>query len=166
MLSEKQLEEMYAENQIRKKLHIYIRGIDRWDKGALLKVFHKDSEVHNGPWFEGTGMAFIENAMDDLNNYTMSYHQISTSLITVEGDTAGSETYVFACFRSVDNGKMIQQNCRGRYCDEWIFEDGEWWIKNRRFLQDIDDFVDIRKDGPVFGGARDKSDPTYAVLKY
>ena len=54
----------------------------------------------------------------------------------------------------------------GRYIDEWAVLDREWKITNRKYIMDVSDVRDIINDaGQTGGGSRDKTDPSYTVLR-
>ena len=64
----------------------------------------------------------------------------------------------------MQDDKLIQIRVWGRYLDEWSRRDGHWRIDKRLTLFDFDEVREVsemvRRDI-----SRDRSDPSYAVLK-
>ena len=64
-------------------------------------------------------------------------HQVTNILIEVDGDRAGSESYVTArLWNRSESGEIIQLVAVGRYVDRWSRRDGIWAIDHRHFVDD------------------------------
>jgi hypothetical protein len=91
-------------------------------------------------------------------------HQVTNVIIELDGDLAGTESYVTAALRLNDGGELKQITVRGRYLDRWSRREGRWGIDRREYVQDFDDVRGITATGIPERGQRDKSDLSYAVL--
>ena len=59
-------------------------------------------------------------------------HQLGQSLIKVNGDTAGAETYFIATLKyPASDGVETLNQLGGRYVDRLVCEQGKWLIKSR-----------------------------------
>ena len=91
-------------------------------------------------------------------------HQISNILIALNGDTAGSESYVTANLRRTDQDQFKQITVWGRYIDEWSRRDLCWKLDKRLTIIDFDEIRDVVPMGQYDVGRRGADDPSYAVL--
>jgi len=161
------LDELIAKESIRNVIYKYCRSMDRIDKEMGYEVFSPECQVDYGIWFKGTGYGFIDWVSDFHSSKILATsHRVSNSMIQINGDKAGSETYVHVILRSKNNdGRLQEQAGYGRYIDEWALSGGEWKITQRKYVTDISDIRDITNDGGQTGdGSRDKTDPSYSVL--
>jgi hypothetical protein len=90
---------------------------------------------------------------------------MSNIIIELEGDRAGSESYVTANLR-IQRGDQIQQmTVWSRYVDQWSRRAGRWGLDKRIAIRDFDE---VREITPLSGvqtmGSRDRNDPSYGVL--
>jgi SnoaL-like domain len=86
---------------------------------------------------------------------------LSNILITVNGDTATSETYGDVTLRQVvDDGTYVDMRNLGLYIDRWERGNNEWRIISRIYLHDFDE---TNPSGGAFTttGRRDRNDPSY-----
>ena len=168
MTEKEYLNELIAKERIRDVLFKYCRSMDRIDREMAYEVFSPECQVDYGIWFKGTAYEFIDWVSGFHSSKILATsHQISNILIQVNGDKAGSETYVHVVLRSVNgNDRLQEQMGLGRYIDEWAVLNGEWKITKRKYVMDISDIRDIITDaGQTGGGSRDKTDPSYTVLR-
>lgn len=150
---------------IAEQLANYARAMDRMDHELGYSVWHEGGTAHYGAMFQGTGRAFIDWVCESHAPMISHVHRISNILITIDGGTAASETYVHATLRFEQEGVLRQGSVFGRYLDRWSRRDGRWAIDHRDYVQDMDELRDL---GPplvgAFGGTRDRKDPSYAIL--
>lgn len=168
MIEKEYLNELIAKESIRDVIYKYCRAMDRIDREMGCAVFSPECQVDYGIWFKGTGYEFVDWVSDFHSSKMLaSSHQVSNILIQVNGDKAGSETYVHVVLRSMnEDGPLQEQVGFGRYIDEWAVLDREWKITKRKYIMDISDVRDIMNDaGQTGGGSRDKTDPSYPVLR-
>ena len=149
---------------ITEKLNEYARAMDRMDDELGYGVFHPEAKADYGEMFQGSGHEFIDFARQAHQGMLVHQHAISNISIHLDGDNAGSESYVTVTFRMRDqDGSLRGMRVHGRYIDRWQRRDGQWRISERRYIQEMDDswLVDSQYDA---GGKRDSSDPSYEVL--
>ena len=91
-------------------------------------------------------------------------HQISNIIIELDGDRAGSETYVTATLRLMRHEQLRQLTVWARYIDQWSRRNGRWGIDKRLQITDFDEIRDVKAASKQDRSRRDQSDPSYAVL--
>src|SRR5690606_22158123 len=110
-------------------IRIYCRAVDRLDIPLGQSIFHEDGYADYGAGFyQGPGKGVIEAICQSHHHLTSHSHQVTNILIEVDGDRAGSESYVFGTMRSAHDGKTMQIGVWGRYLDRWEKRDGRWGI--------------------------------------
>lgn len=146
------------------KIYRYCRAVDRLDVPVGHAVFHPDAHAVFPAW-EGTGRGWIDYICEEHRNFLHHSHQVTNVIIEVDGETAGSESYVTATLRRADEGKVIQVEFWARYVDAWSKRNGYWAIDRRECIVD---FGSTREVAPLESdprSLRDPADPSYAVLK-
>jgi len=53
----------------------------------------------------------------------------------------------------------------GRYVDQWSCRNGRWGLDKRLSIRDFDEIREVKAMYDHDVGRRDRSDPSYAVLK-
>jgi hypothetical protein len=91
-------------------------------------------------------------------------HQITNVIIDLDGDRAGSESYVMASLQMKAGEQTKQMSVWGRYIDRWSRRDGRWGIDKRVTVIDFNEIRDVMPMIATSLGARDRGDPSYAVL--
>lgn len=164
------LQEMLDHHEIRQLLATYCHGCDRGDEVEMASTYAADSWDDHGPRkMEGRRFS-IETVEESLRTTTVVSHMLGQSLIKVDGDSAGAETYFIATLiypgRYGTADKLNQLG--GRYVDKLVREGGEWRIKERicvrewSISQPIEaDFLAGRGFEPTRRGQQDHS---YAAL--
>ncbi len=167
------LQELLDRQAITDALYRYCRSVDRIDPELGYSVFHEDAQVDYGrDIFQGTGRGFIDWCCNSHKNCAVTTHSISNIQIELDGDRAGSETCIIMADRLVFDGVLKFTIGWYRYCDNWERRDGTWAIAKR---VTVCDFCEIQDANPMGAleydpttsnrGTRDRSDPSYAVLK-
>jgi hypothetical protein len=164
-----ELQEMLDHHRIRQVLAEYCRGSDRCDEPLMASVYAKESWDDHG-LFRGPGDEFARamTAMTIETTETLS-HSLGQSLITVNGDEAGAETYFIAVARTIgpDDTLMCNQ-LGGRFVDKLVREDGHWKVKHRIAMRDWSVAIPLTNDWELSTtltpGTRSETDPSYAVL--
>lgn len=151
-------------NAITERLYDYARGIDRGDRALVCSVFHDDAPADYGAMYSGTGHGFADYVIETHRDDLWLAHRITNISITVDGDHAGSESYVAVQGKSIRRGALIEMSAVGRYVDEWERRDGEWRISRRRYLHGTDTHQVVEPATFPTQGARDETDPSRAVL--
>lgn len=167
----KTLDDVLAEAEI-KDVHLrYCRANDRRDEELMRGCFHPDAviELHEPLDVE----AFIAMGRTVLGMFTVTWHNTGNQLVEVKGDQAWAEHYTTSSHRTPADDKGPERDfiVFGRYVDRFERratdgQGGEWRIARRKML------VDYTRTDPVLpgepgmgsgGGARDRTDPSYAM---
>jgi len=132
------LQEMLDHHEIRQLLAAYCHGCDRGDEVEMASTYAADSWDDHGPRkMEGRRFS-IETVEESLRTTNVVSHMLGQSLIKVDGDSAGAETYFVATV--IYPGKngvadMLNQ-LGGRYVDKLVRESGVWRIKDRMCIRE------------------------------
>ena len=147
-------------------IYRYCRAMDRIDHALGYSIWHEDGTADYGHNYQGSGRGFIDHVCAQHAGLQQHSHQISNIIIELDGDKAGSESYVTGTMRLERGGKRMAMEVCGRYLDIWEKRGGHWGLIHRTV---VFDHQSIREDTPMPGhgtpSARDLSDPSYTVLK-
>ncbi|MCB2077711.1 MAG: nuclear transport factor 2 family protein [Novosphingobium sp.] len=162
----KSLDDLIAESEIR-DLHLHFcRANDRLDEQLMRSCFHPDAviELHQ-PYDVDSFIAFGKVI---LSQFIVTRHTCPNQLVEVDGDVAWAEHYTTSSHRIAadDNGPERDMIAFGRYIDRVERRDGEWRIARRTYVLDynrLDPVPDASLGLGSTGGARDRSDPSYAL---
>jgi hypothetical protein len=164
------LDVLIAKDQIRDQIYNYSRGLDRMDRALALQVFHPDAVVtqpnSTGGGFKGNGEDWVNYAWNAHSKIAAHAHQMTNTLIRVDGDKATSETYAMDSLRTEPSENSASTNLiLVRYADTWSKRNGRWAIDTRNII--IDFSTNNTSTTPNRKGVarRDKSDPSYLALK-
>jgi len=150
---------------IAQQIYLYCRAMDRMDRPLGYSIWHEDGEADYGEAiFRGTGHGFIDFVNSRHAEMQAHSHQVTSLIIFLDGDRATSESYVTAALRMVDGEGEKELTVRGRYLDGWSCRAGRWAIDKRVFVHDFEDIRLVQPTGIPSRGARDRSDPSYALL--
>ena len=171
-MDETQLRSLYDHLQIENLLKKYCRGIDRCDKDLLKSVYWPDAFEDHG-MFVGKAWEFADYIIPLLSGMKVTMHQISNTLIELDGDKAVAETCVQA-YHLADNpdGSQTDLIVGGRYLDRFERRAGEWRIANRVFVLDWNQNLPATCvwDSGLMAtlktrGRHDRLDPSYQYFK-
>lgn len=162
----KTIEELLAEAAIR-DLHIrYCRANDRRDEELMRSCFHADAviELHEVLTVD----AFIELGRVVLGMYAQTWHNTGNQLVEVDGEAAWAEHYTISTHRIAASADGPERDfvVSGRYIDRFERRGGEWRIARRKMIVDFSRTDPVPPAEPGMGGgggARDRSDPSYAM---
>lgn len=162
------LREIIDHHDIRILLSEYCHGCDRHDYLRMADTYHEDSWDDHGTR-KMPGKAFAEEAVStNLVWSNMLMHQLGQSLIRVDGDAAGAETYFIAFLSRTEDGREVINQIGGRYVDGLERRDGRWKIKHRICVREWSLSVPVEHDWlanqPFVRGERSGLDPSYAAL--
>ena len=151
------------------KIHRYCRSVDRLDVPVGHSVFHEDSYADFGDSYQGPGRGWIDYICERHRDFLHHSHQVTNVVLEIDGDRAGSESYVFATLRRASHDdrpdRVTQVQFWARYVDAWSKRSGEWAIDRRECVIDFASTGDVAPL-PTNGRARrDSADPSYSVLK-
>jgi hypothetical protein len=138
--------------------------MDRIDAELGYSIWHPDGVADYGEVFQGSGRGFIDFVCEQHRRALRHSHQMSNIIIELEGDVAGSESYVTATMRVADGEQQKQLTVWSRYIDRWSRREGRWGIDKRIAIRDFSEMRSIVSIGQSENGSRDRSDPSYAAL--
>lgn len=163
------IQELLDKQSIYEVLISYCRGVDRCDVALLQSVYHEDSYDDHGYW-RGNGVdfaSFVANRLMNANSATT--HSITNAMITINGDTAWSESQVVATLVRREAGPRKADVMGARYLDELTRRSGVWRISKRTVVLDwhkVETWNDTNAPVPLEGfsrGARYPEDPVYSL---
>ena len=164
------MQEMLEHYRITRLINEYCHGCDRMDELRMAGVYAEDSWDDHG-LRKMPGQAYAHAAMQGrLDGPDMISHHIGQTLVKIDGDEAGAETYFVATLRRPDgeDGAEVLHQLGGRYADTLVREGGQWKIKKRLTIRDWSITLPIEQDWiaqrQFIAGQTDGSDPSFAVL--
>jgi SnoaL-like domain len=146
-------------------IYRYCRAVDRLDVELGHSIWHEDGYADYGAdVYQGNGRGVIDHICAQHRQTLHHSHQVSNIIITLDGERAGSESYVTANLRMRRGDVLVQMSIWGRYIDSWSRRDEGWGLDRRLSVRDFDEVREVRSmyEHPV--GRRDRSDPSYVVL--
>src|SRR5260370_24826304 len=87
-----QLQQILDREVIRDCIYRYCRGIDRIDEAALRSTYWPDATGRHGAYL-GSGTAFIDWTLENLNAGGRTIHMIGNILIELRGYVAAVASY-------------------------------------------------------------------------
>jgi len=159
------IERLLAEQEITRQLTNYCRAMDRCDEDLGKSVFHPGAQLDYCGKFKGSGEEFVTRSTMIHQQFISHLHRVSNITIEIFGNTAGSESYADAQFRSVEGEQYFDSSVRGRYLDRWEKRDERWAITHREFIVTMSSKRPINDIPYDTGGRRDHQDPSYGVLR-
>ena len=148
------------------QIYRYCRAMDRMDHALGYSIWHKDGTADYGAdVFQGTGRDFIDHVCSQHSHLLHHSHQMSNIIIELDGDKAGSESYVTATLRMRRGDALKQMTVWSRYVDTWSKRENVWALDHRIAIRDFDEIRDVTAMYDLDVGKRDRTDPSYMVLK-
>jgi hypothetical protein len=145
-LMDDRIQTLLDHHEIQQLLATYCHGCDRGDEVEMASVYSEDSFDDHGP----RKMSGRELAIDTVGDTSASIvsHQLGQSLIRVQGDAAGAETYFLATviYPPDAEGRQDINQLAGRYVDELRREDGAWRIKRRTCVREWSISLPVTRD--------------------
>ena len=147
-------------------IYRYCRSMDRIDAELGYSIWHEDAVADYGAEvYQGSGRGFIDFVCEQHRRTLTHVHQVTNILIELDGDRAGSESYVVSDLRAGQGEQVKHITTWGRYIDAWERRDGRWGIVKRIAIRDFAEVRDVTPAPLPPRGARDPNDPSYAVLR-
>ncbi len=167
------LEKLLAKDQMREKIYLYARCMDRCDNNLCDEVFTEDCTMDYGPQFQGSARGFCEwAAQNHQKNFDTTSHQYTNIIIKFKSDDeAVSEIYAVVNLFGKDGwatepGKRKRITTHARYLDRWRrCADGQWRIYERHYCQEQCDLYDITLNLGGFNTQRGKDDIVYKLFE-
>ncbi|MFT4047656.1 MAG: nuclear transport factor 2 family protein [Solimonas sp.] len=152
--------------QITDLIYRYCRSVDRLDIALGHSVWHEGGYADYGASvYQGDGRGAIDHICAQHRHTLCHSHQISNIIIELDGDRAGSESYVTATLRVRRGEQLMQMSVWSRYVDQWSRRDGRWGLDRRVAIRDLDEVRAVTAMYEHAVGRRDRDDPSYAVLR-
>ncbi|HEX7751495.1 MAG TPA: nuclear transport factor 2 family protein [Novosphingobium sp.] len=167
MASDAEIQALIDKDAIRDLIHAYCRAVDRLDVALGHSVWHADGYADYGAgYYRGPGRGVIDTICEHHLGLLSHAHRVTNILIALDGDDAGSESYVAATLRLEREGKPHEIAVHARYLDRWQRRAGRWGLLHRVVVFDHQDIREVMAlPGHGLPAARDASDPSYPVLK-
>ena len=160
------LQDLADRQSITDLIHRYCRSVDRLDVPLGHSIWHPGATADYGAdYYQGPGPGVIDRICRDHAGLLHHQHQMGNILIDLDGDLAGSESYVTATLRMMAGDQMRQMTVHSRYADRWSRRDGRWGLDHRIAIREFDEMRVVTPMQAHDTGKRDRSDPTYAVLR-
>jgi hypothetical protein len=147
------------------QIYRYCRAIDRIDHELGYSIWHDDGTADYGDIYQGSGRGFIDHVCVQHAGLLMHSHQMSNIIIELDGDKAGSESYVTATLRMDRGGKLMQIMVWSRYVDSWSKRNERWALDHRIAIMEMDEIREVTPMKAHNRATRDRIDPSYKVLK-
>ena len=147
------------------QIYRYCRAMDRIDHALGYSIWHEDGTADYGDNYQGSGRGFIDHVCAQHAELLMHSHQMSNIIVELDGDRAGSESYVTATLRMERGGTLMQMMVWSRYVDTWSKRDGRWALDHRIAIMEMDEVREVTVMKQHDRATRDRNDPSYKVLK-
>ena len=159
------LQDMIDHHEIWKVLALYCHACDRGDAELMASVYTGEDSFDDHGLVKAPGPEYaVKMTANILERTDAVWHVLGQSIIKVEGDTAGCETFFlgFMRLKEVDGVSRLNQ-LAGRFIDRLERIDGEWKIKHRTCVRDTSITLRVEEDMQagygLMPGTRDASDP-------
>ncbi|GAA4287855.1 nuclear transport factor 2 family protein [Georgenia daeguensis] len=116
------------------------RDAGYWDRFATL--WH-DEGTMSATWFVGGYRDFIEASRRGFDSGVRILHFLGGSAVDVTGDRAVSETKMTITQRAEVHGVLVDVICTGRFYDFFIRDAGEWLLRRRQPIYEMDRMVPV-----------------------
>ena len=159
-------EQLADKQAIRDLIYTYCRAVDRIDVPLGRSVWHEDSHADYGAnYYQGPGRDVVDLICKSHDGLISHSHQVTNILIDLDGESAGSEAYVTGTMRLKREGQLMHMGVWARYIDTWEKRGGAWGLASRTVVYDHEEIRPVTPMGQELRSTRDRSDPSYAVLK-
>lgn len=163
--------ELAARLAIAETLALYCRGIDRCDPEQLTAAFTPDAMIDYGDGAKPIAET-IPGLMAGLGSMHLTQHNISNTVMRIDGETAKAETNCVALHLIPALQGEIELVVGGRYLDKLAKREGRWQIAERLYVMDWNRTAPatMALEGGLFDGlqrrgARGADDPSTAWWK-
>lgn len=120
---------------IAETLALYCRGIDRCDAQQLAAVFTPDARIDYGDGARPVAEV-IPALIASLGAMRLTQHNISNTVIRINGESAKAETNCVALHLIPAPGGETEVVVGGRYLDRLEKREGRWRIAERLYVMD------------------------------
>jgi len=116
-------------------LALYCRGIDRCDPEQLAAAFTHDAMIDYGDGARPIAEV-IPSPMAGLGALRLTQHNISNTVMRIDGARARAETNCVALHIVPGQAGNVELVVAGRYLDRLVKEQGRWLIAERLYVMD------------------------------
>ena len=168
MVKVKNIDDLLAEQAVRKVATCYSRGVDRTDLDLLNSAFHEDAEVRYGS-YDGHYAEFTKMVVDGQADMDYTTHTVVNEYYDVDAKSnkGKGEIYVLAFLAAGGSEYLVA----GRYVDHYECRDGDWRISLRQYIFDWSQTGGDRNTDPnglfaalTYRGKHTREDISYDVL--
>jgi len=166
-----ELQALLDREAIRQLVFSYCRAVDRRDFALLATLYHADATDDHTPYFCGPAREFLAQLPGIVAANRLTSHQVTNTLIAVDGDRAEGEIHTLAYHLMDAEDGPVDFLVGGRYLDRYVREHGRWLFMHRKIVLDWSsrrptsfDPARASAAGAVLGRC-DAGDPSYAVLR-
>lgn len=161
------LAELADKQAITELIYTYCRAVDRLDIPLGHSIWHEDGYADYGQsYYQGPGKGVIDTICKHHLGLLSHSHQVTNILIGLDGDQAGSESYVYGTMRMEQGGKLMQLGVWARYLDKWEKREGRWGLVRRMVVYDHEEIREATSMGQEIRSTRDADDPSYQFLTH
>ncbi len=143
-----QLQEIIDHHEIRKVLTLYCHACDRGDAGLMASVYAGEDSFDDHGLVRASGPEYaVRMTANILERTDAVWHVLGQSMIKVDGDIAGVETFFlgFMRLKPVDGVSKLNQ-LAGRFVDKLERIEGRWKIKHRTCVRDTSITLRVEED--------------------
>ena len=168
MAKVKNIEDVIAEQAVRKAATCYSRGVDRSDLELLKSAFHNDAEVKYGS-YDGHYEEFCKSVIQGQAGMDYTTHTVVNEYYDVDSQNnkGKGEIYVLAFLSMAGSEYLVA----GRYIDHYECRDGDWRIISRQYIYDWSRTSEYSGSDPnglfetlTYRGKHTKDDLSYDIL--
>lgn len=147
---------------------LYCRGCDRRDFALVRSLYHEDAIDEHGTMFSGGPDAFVAWLPQATAPWELTRHEITNSVIAIDGDRAEGEHLVRAWHRSHPPSRR-EVIVHGRYLDRYERRDGVWKFLHRSLvfdhgeIRDVDEAAMAALGGQAPHGTAGQDDPSWSL---
>ncbi|MDP9084524.1 MAG: nuclear transport factor 2 family protein [Pseudomonadota bacterium] len=172
--------ELAAKQAITEVIHRYCRGMDRMDKDLTLSCWHPGGTDDHAPLYSGLAEGFVEWLWPVHAAMLVTRHVVSNTLIELNGEKAGAETYWSLALRVPHDNALLDIIAGGRYLDRFECIDEIWAIRHRQSILDWERVQPVDRsladftapplippnnpEAPVLVPSRNRNDPSYQLI--
>jgi hypothetical protein len=166
---EARLREIIDHHDIRQTLAEYCHACDRADEALMASLYTAEGFDDHG-LVRAPGAEYAEKMTRLVVDRTEAvWHVLGQSLIKIDGDEAGAETFFLGIMRlNPQDGVGKVNQLAGRFVDRLERVDGKWRIKHRTCVRDTSITLTVTEDMQagygLVAGTRDASDPGAALI--
>jgi hypothetical protein len=165
------LQEMLDHYEIRRTLAEYCHACDRADEAMMASVYTGADSFDDHGHVKAPGPDYARAVTGLILERTEAIsHILGQSLIKVDGDMAGAETFFIAFMRLPASGSWPPRMNQliGRFVDRLERIDGTWKIRHRTCVRDTSMTTPVERDDYAAYGfveaTRDAADPGASLL--